>query len=308
MERAKRGVSRTDKQRSGEAGPPRGPRRGAGRPHAEEQRRPSAAPGTAPRRSTPPPAPGAARGHGGEELPSSPARGAVPGAGPPRGRADTPGLLECRRCRYLRTGRACCQLVGALLAALILVCSSVSYGSAGGYTGVPDQGSIYYYMYGGAYSGLSGAEGEKAQQLDRRFTQLKVPIARAAMAVGGALMVFSSALIVVGVVRLPWRFPALLIVECILDAVVAVGLLFALYYFFHHLLGVYDSSVCKERAQLYQSKGYRGFSCSMHGAEIAAGLLGCAAVVAFLLGAGLAIRGYRIVHKLKQKPEHAYEP
>jgi len=203
---------------------------------------------------------------------------------------------------------ACCQLVGALLAALILVCSSVSYGSAGGYTGVPDQGSIYYYMYGGAYSGLSGAEGEKAQQLDRRFTQLKVPIARAAMAVGGALMVFSSALIVVGVVRLPWRFPALLIVECILDAVVAVGLLFALYYFFHHLLGVYDSSVCKERAQLYQSKGYRGFSCSMHGAEIAAGLLGCAAVVAFLLGAGLAIRGYRIVHKLKQKPEHAYEP
>lgn len=180
--------------------------------------------------------------------------------------------------------------------------------AAGGYTGVPDQGSIYYYMYGGAYSGLSGAEGEKAQQLDRRFTQLKVPIARAAMAVGGALMVFSSALIVVGVVRLPWRFPALLIVECILDAVVAVGLLFALYYFFHHLLGVYDSSVCKERAQLYQSKGYRGFSCSMHGAEIAAGLLGCAAVVAFLLGAGLAIRGYRIVHKLKQKPEHAYEP
>ncbi|XP_010716531.1 MARVEL domain-containing protein 3 [Meleagris gallopavo] len=185
---------------------------------------------------------------------------------------------------------------------------SVSYGSAGGYTGVPGQGGIYYYMYGGAYSGFSGADGEKAQQLDRRFTQLKMPIARAAMAVGGALLVFSSALIVVGVVRLPWRFPAWLLLEGVLDAAVAVGLLFALYYFFHHLLGVYDSSVCKERAHLYQSKGYQGFSCSMHGAEIAAGLLGCAAVVAFLLGAGLAVRGYRLVHKLKQKPEHVYEP
>lgn len=195
-----------------------------------------------------------------------------------------------------------------MLAALILVCSSVSYGSAGGYTGVPGQGGIYYYMYGGAYSGFSGADGEKAQQLDRRFTQLKMPIARAAMAVGGALLVFSSALIVVGVVRLPWRFPAWLLLEGVLDAAVAVGLLFALYYFFHHLLGVYDSSVCKERAHLYQSKGYQGFSCSMHGAEIAAGLLGCAAVVAFLLGAGLAVRGYRLVHKLKQKPEHVYEP
>ncbi|XP_015729796.1 MARVEL domain-containing protein 3 [Coturnix japonica] len=233
---------------------------------------------------------------------------AVPGAGPPRCRSDSPGLLECRRCRYLRTGRACCQLLGALLAALILVCSSVSYGSAGGYTGVPGQGGIYYYAYGGAYSGFSGADGEKAQQLDRRFTELKVPVARAAMAVGGALTVFSCALILAGVARIPWRFPAWLLLECVLDAGVAVGLLVALYYFFHHLLGVYESSVCKERAQLYQSKGYRGFGCSMHGAEIAAGLLGCAAVVAFLLSAGLAVRAYRTVHKLKRKPEHMQQP
>lgn len=203
---------------------------------------------------------------------------------------------------------ACCQLLGALLAALILVCSSVSYGSAGGYTGVPGQGGIYYYAYGGAYSGFSGADGEKAQQLDRRFTELKVPVARAAMAVGGALTVFSCALILAGVARIPWRFPAWLLLECVLDAGVAVGLLVALYYFFHHLLGVYESSVCKERAQLYQSKGYRGFGCSMHGAEIAAGLLGCAAVVAFLLSAGLAVRAYRTVHKLKRKPEHMQQP
>ncbi|KGL87242.1 MARVEL domain-containing protein 3, partial [Charadrius vociferus] len=185
---------------------------------------------------------------------------------------------------------------------LILVCSSVSYGSTGGYTGLPGLGGIYYYHYGGAYSGFSGADGEKAQQLDQRFYLLKLPIARAAMAVGGSLLVFSCVLILVGVLGLPWRFPAWLILECILDVAVAIGMVPTLYYFFHFLLGVYNSSVCKEREQLYQSKGYQGFRCSLHGAEIAAGLWGSVAVVAYLVSAGLAVRGYRTVRKLKQKP------
>ncbi|XP_075017538.1 MARVEL domain-containing protein 3 [Calonectris borealis] len=235
---------------------------------------------------------------------------AVPGPGPegpPGSRAAAPQLLECHRCRYLRTGRACCQMVEALLAVLILVCSSVSYGSTGGYTGLPSLGGIYYYQYGGAYSGFSGADGEKAQQLDQHFCLLKLPIARAAMAVGGCLLVFPCVLILVGVVRLPWHFPVWLLLECILDIVIATGIVPALYYFFHFLLGVYNSSVCKEREQLYQSKGYQDFRCSLHGAEIAAGLSGCIAVLAYLLSAGLAVRGYRTVHKLKQKPVQLYE-
>ncbi|NXI97942.1 MALD3 protein, partial [Psophia crepitans] len=210
--------------------------------------------------------------------------------------------LECRRCRYLRTARAWGQVVEALLAVLILVCSSVSCGSPGGYTGLPSLGGIYYYQYGGAYSGFSGADGEKAQQLDQRFYLLKLPIARAAMAAGGCLLVFPCVLILAGVLQLPWRFPAWLLLECVLDVVTAVGMVPALYYFFHFLLGVYNSSECREREQLYRSKGYQGFRCSLHGAEIAAGLAGCVAVAAYLLSAGLAVRGYRTVGKLKQKP------
>ncbi|NXH16567.1 MALD3 protein, partial [Bucco capensis] len=212
------------------------------------------------------------------------------------------GLLECRRCRYLRTGRAWCQLVQVLLAMLILICSSVSCGSAGGYTGLPSLGGIYYYHFGGAYSGFSGADGERAQQLDQRFRQLKLPVARAAMAAGGCLLVFSCLLLSVGVLRLPWHCPPWLLLECVLDLVIAIGMVPALYYFFHSLLGVYNSSVCKEREQLYQSKGYQGFRCSLHGAEIAAGLWGCITVLAYLLSAGLAVRGYRTLHELKQKP------
>lgn len=198
-------------------------------------------------------------------------------------------------------------MLGALLAVLILVCSSVSCGPTGGYTGLPSLGGIYYYQYGGAYSGFSGADGDRARQLDQRFHLLKLPVARAAMAVGGGLLVFPCALILVGVLQVPWRFPAWLLLECILDIMIAIGIVPALYYFFHFLLEVYNSSVCKEREQLYQSKGYQGFRCSLHGAEIAAGLLGCVAVVVYLLSAGLAAWGYRTVHKLKQKPEQLYE-
>ncbi|XP_010077947.1 PREDICTED: MARVEL domain-containing protein 3-like, partial [Pterocles gutturalis] len=185
--------------------------------------------------------------------------------------------------------------------------SAVSCGPPGGYTGLPGLGGIYYYQYGGAYSGFGGADGEKAQQLDQRFHQLKVPVARAAMAAGGCLLAVSCLLISVGVLRLPWGFPAWLLLECVLDTAIAVGIVPAVYYFFHFLLGVYNSSVCKEREQLYQSKGYQGFRCSLHGAEIAAGLSGCVAAMAYLLSAALAVRGYRTIHKLKQKPVQLYE-
>ncbi|XP_054245480.1 MARVEL domain-containing protein 3 [Indicator indicator] len=281
-------------------------------------------------------------------LPSPPQSSfsAVPGVGPegpPGSCAAAPGLLECRRCGYLRTGRgewggrrprerpdgflpgaavslpsdrgptsalplsAWCQVVEVLLAVLLLACTSVSGSSTGGYTGLPSLGGVYYYHFGGAYSGFSGADGEKAQQLDQRFYLQKLPIARAAMAVGGCLLVFSCLLILLGVLRLPWHFPTWLLIECILDIVIVIGMVPALYYFFHFLLGVYNSSVCKEREQLYQSKGYQGFRCSLHGAEIATGFAGCIAIMAYLLSAGLAVRGYRTVHKLKQKPVQSYQ-
>ncbi|XP_074737491.1 MARVEL domain-containing protein 3 [Strix uralensis] len=248
----------------------------------------------------------------GGSLPSPPPSplSAAPGAGPgepPRSRAAAPGLLERHRCRYLRTGRGCCRAVEALLAGLILLCGSVSGGSAGGYTGLPGLGGLYYYQYGGAYSGFSGADGERAQQLDQRFHRLKLPLARAAMAAAGTLMAFSCLLIAAGVLHLPGRFPAWLLLECVLDTVTAIGIVPALYCFFHFLLGVYNSSVCRERERLYQSKGYQGFRCSLHGAEIAAGLLGCVAAIAHLLSAGLAVRGYRAARKLKQKPGQLYE-
>ncbi|XP_026712810.1 MARVEL domain-containing protein 3 [Athene cunicularia] len=160
---------------------------------------------------------------------------------------------------------------------------------------------------GGAYSGFDGADGERAQQLDQRFHRLKLPVARAAMAAGGALMASSCLLIAAGVLWLPGRCPAWLLLECGLDTVTAVGIMPALACFFHFLLGVYNSSVCREREQLYQSKGYQGFRCSLHGAEIAVGLLGCVAAIAHLLSAGLALREYRAARKLEQNPGQLYE-
>uniref|UniRef100_A0A8C8AER3 MARVEL domain-containing protein n=1 Tax=Otus sunia TaxID=257818 RepID=A0A8C8AER3_9STRI len=236
------------------------------------------------------------------------------------------GRTEVRKGRRLQPrgmqnpppGGCCCRAVEALLAGLILLCGSVSGGSAGGYTGLPGLGGLYYYQYGGAYSGFSGADGERVQQLDQRFHRLKLPVARAAMAVAGTLMAFSCLLIAAGVLHLPGRFPAWLLLECVLDTVTAIGIVPALYCFFHFLLGVYNSSVCRERERLYQSKGYQGFGCSLHGAEIAAGLLGCVAAIAHLLSAGLAVREYRAARKWKQKScykccylwerSHSYSP
>nr|XP_033797670.1 MARVEL domain-containing protein 3 isoform X1 [Geotrypetes seraphini]XP_033797671.1 MARVEL domain-containing protein 3 isoform X1 [Geotrypetes seraphini]XP_033797672.1 MARVEL domain-containing protein 3 isoform X1 [Geotrypetes seraphini] len=212
------------------------------------------------------------------------------------------GILECNKCRYLCTGRACCQLVEVLLNMLILICGSVSYNSTGGYTGITSLGGIYYYHFGGAYSGFDGVDGETAKRLDTQFYQLKLPTVVATMAFGGALMGYSCLLVLIGILRLPWRFPMWLLVEFMLDVLIAFGYIPALYFYFRKLLDAYESQICKNRDELYSSKGYKGFSCSLHGADVAVGIFGCLAAVTFFLSAVLAIQAYRRVCLLKKKP------
>ncbi|XP_025895411.1 MARVEL domain-containing protein 3 [Nothoprocta perdicaria] len=215
------------------------------------------------------------------------------------------GLLEGRRCRYLCTGRACCQALEALLALLILVCGCVSLGPPGGYTGLADLGGLYYYQFGGAYSGLTGADGERARRLDQQLGALKAPLARAVVAGGAALAAAAALKLLAGALRLPWRLPAWLLLEGGLDVAVAAALPPAMYCCFRELLGVYGSPVCTEREQLYGSKGYQGFRCGLHGAEVAAGVAGSLAVVAHLVSATLALRAYCAVRRLKRKPAAA---
>ncbi|NP_001230771.1 MARVEL domain-containing protein 3 isoform 2 [Sus scrofa] len=221
--------------------------------------------------------------------------------------SEAEGLLECHKCRYLCTGRACCQMLEVLLNLLILACSSVSYNSTGGYTGITSLGGIYYYQYGGAYSGFSGADGEKAQQLDVQFYQLKLPTVTVAMACSGALMAFCCLLIAVGVLRVPWHCPLWLVVEGLLGMLVACAYIPALYFYFHNLSAAYASPVCQEREALYQSKGYSGFGCSFHGGDIGAGLFAVLGIGIFALGAVLAFRAYRKVQRLKEKPAEVLE-
>uniref|UniRef100_A0A8C0MUC4 MARVEL domain containing 3 n=1 Tax=Canis lupus familiaris TaxID=9615 RepID=A0A8C0MUC4_CANLF len=221
--------------------------------------------------------------------------------------SEAEGLLECHKCRYLCTGRACCQMLEALLNLLVLACSSVSYGSTGGYTGLPSLGGIYYYQFGGAYSGFDGAAGERAQQLDVQFYQLKLPTVTTAMACGGALMAFCCLLVLLGVLRVPWHCPPWLVAEGLLDVLIAAAHVPALYFYFQRLSAAYASPVCKEREALYQSKGYSGFSCSLHGGDIGAGIFAALSAGVFAVGAVLAIRGYRKVRKLKEKPAEMLE-
>lgn len=198
-------------------------------------------------------------------------------------------------------------MLEVLLNLLILACSSISYNSTGGYTGITSLGGIYYYQYGGAYSGFNGADGEKAQQLDVQFYQLKLPTVTAAMAYSGALMTFSCLLILGGVLRVPWHCPLCLVIEGLIDALIAGAYIPALYFFFQHLSAAYSSDVCKEREALYQSKGYSGFNCGVHGGDIGAGVFAAMGIVVFTMGAVLAFRGYRKVKKLKEKPTEMIE-
>ncbi|XP_041078038.1 MARVEL domain-containing protein 3 isoform X1 [Polyodon spathula] len=216
-----------------------------------------------------------------------------------------PGLLECYQCRYLCTGRALCQVLEVLLNLLLVICAGVSFNASETYKDYGSLGGIYAYYFGGANT-FTGAEAEKVKKLDTQFYQLKLPIATATMAFGGALMGYACLMLLLGLLRVPFRWPVILLVECVLGVLIGLGYVPAMAFHFIKLQEAYNSQICKDRNEMYASKGYQGFSCGLNGAEIASGLFGVLGVLAFPFSAWLAVRAFRRVRELKKQPQDGH--
>ncbi|XDV17509.1 hypothetical protein PO909_023356 [Leuciscus waleckii] len=170
--------------------------------------------------------------------------------------------------KYITTSRGICQVMEFFLSLLIVICAGVNHSNSGRYRDIASLGGLYQYYYGGA-NAFTGAEAQKVQH----------------MACGGALMLYAGAMLALGVFRMPYRFPALLLAEALLE-----------------LQEIYNNSICKEREAMYSSKGHRGFECNLNGADIAGGLFGVLGIIIFPISAVLAIRGFRSVLKMKRRP------
>lgn len=195
-----------------------------------------------------------------------------------------------------------CQVMEAFLNLLIIICAGVSHSTKGEYRDIASLGGVYEYHYGGA-NAFTGAEAEQVKRLDRQFYQLKLPPYIFSMACGGALMVYALAMLALGIFRVPYRWPLTLLVEAILNALIGLGYIPAVAFYFIKLQEVYNHPICKQREQMYNSKGLRGFECSFHGADIAGGLFGVMGVILFPMGAVLAIRAFRAVRERKKQRE-----
>ncbi|XP_035251135.1 MARVEL domain-containing protein 3 [Anguilla anguilla] len=202
--------------------------------------------------------------------------------------------------KYLLTSRGLCQAMDLFINLLIVICAGVSYNASGGYRDLASLGGLYAYYFGGA-NAFTGTEAERVKELDTLFYQLKLPPYIFSMACGGALMGYSCALLLLGVFRVPYRWPGVLLVEAVLDGLIGLGYIPALAFYFIKLQETYNSAICKEREELYKSKGHQGFECKLHGADIAGGLFGVLGVIAFSFSAVLAIRAFRAVRERKKR-------
>ncbi|XP_052456968.1 MARVEL domain-containing protein 3 [Carassius gibelio] len=203
--------------------------------------------------------------------------------------------------KYIITSRGICQVMVFFLSLLIVICAGVNYSNSGRYRDIASLGGLYQYYYGGA-NAFTGAEAQKVQQLDDQFYQLKLPPYVYSMACGGALMLYACAMLALGVFRMPYRFPPLLLAEALLDVLIGLGFIPALAFYFIKLQEIYNDPVCKEREAMYSSKGHRGFECNLNGADIAGGLFGVLGVIIFLISAVFAIKAFIRVRKMKQRP------
>ncbi|XP_028812760.1 MARVEL domain-containing protein 3 [Denticeps clupeoides] len=206
--------------------------------------------------------------------------------------------------RYLGTGRGMCQIMEVLLNMLIIICAGVPYSSSGQYLDLASLGGLYQYYYGGAQA-FTGAEAERVKELDRLFYQLRRPSYVFSMACGGALMSYACAMLALGIFRVPFRWPVVLIVEAILNCLIALGYIPAVAFFFIKINESYSSSVCKDREEMYKSKGHQGFGCTLSGTDIAGGLFGVLGTILFSFCAVLTIRAFRKVQGRKWRETEA---
>ncbi|CAN9507071.1 unnamed protein product [Ophioblennius macclurei] len=202
--------------------------------------------------------------------------------------------------RYILTARGMCQLMELFLNLLIVICAGVPHSNNGGYRDLASLGGIYHYHFGGA-GAFTGADAERIKRLDREFHQLKRPPYVFTMACGGVLMIYACAMLGLGIFRVPYRFPPVLLVEALLNFLIGLGYIPGLAFYLIKLQETYDNPICTEREQMYKSKGHKGFECKYHGADIAGALFGVLGVFVFIFGAVLAVRAFRSVRELKKQ-------
>lgn len=183
---------------------------------------------------------------------------------------------------------------------LLIICAGVPYSNSGGYRDLASLGGVYAYHFGGA-NAFTGADAERVKELDRLFHQLKKPPYVFTMACAGCVMVYASVMLCLGVFRVPYRLPPVLLVEALLNFLIGLGYVPALAFYFIKLQETYNNAICKEREQMYKSKGHKGFECQFHGADIAGGLFGVLGVFVFIFGAVLAAKAFKTVRELKSK-------
>ncbi|XP_015239693.1 PREDICTED: MARVEL domain-containing protein 3-like [Cyprinodon variegatus] len=200
--------------------------------------------------------------------------------------------------RYALTTRGICQLMEVALNLFIIICAGVPYSNNGGYRDLASFGGIYHYYFGGA-NAFTGADSNRVQELDRLFNQLKRPPYAFALACGVILMIYALVMFALGIFRVPYRRPPMLLVEAIVNFLISLGYVAGLVIYFVKIQETYQNPICQEREQMYKSKGHNGFECRFNGADIAGGLFGVAGIFVFIFGGVLAVRAYRSMQELK---------
>ncbi|KAM9825226.1 MARVEL domain-containing protein 3 [Syngnathus typhle] len=202
--------------------------------------------------------------------------------------------------RYILTSRGLCQLMEVFVNLLIIICAGVPHSNNGGYRDLASLGGIYHYHFGGA-GAFQGAEADRVKELDRLFHELKKPPYAFAMVCGGIVMIYALAMLALGIFRVPYRYPPVLLGEALVNLLIGLGYIAALAFFFIKLQENYNNPICQERERMYKSKGHKGFECKFHGADIAGGLFGVLGVFVFIFGAVLAVRAFRTVREMKKQ-------
>ncbi|XP_075910957.1 MARVEL domain-containing protein 3-like isoform X1 [Petromyzon marinus] len=201
--------------------------------------------------------------------------------------------------KYLATRRGILQATQVLLSILSVVLAAASQSASPGYLSLGDLGGVYYYSLGYAYSGFTGKDAERLNDLDLKYNALKTPAVNLTLAVVLPAMGLSFLFIVLGLLHIERRACGWLLFEALVSLIYGLGLIPAVAFYLHYNIEkVYGTQVCKDRSDMLASRNYTS-TCVLHATEIMAGAFALLLAISYLMSIYVCVSDFREARRQK---------
>uniref|UniRef100_UPI00358EA023 MARVEL domain-containing protein 3-like isoform X2 n=1 Tax=Myxine glutinosa TaxID=7769 RepID=UPI00358EA023 len=191
------------------------------------------------------------------------------------------------------------KLVEVMLALLVLVCVALSQATSSGVTSSYSIGMGTNIFNSLEPSPFQGVEFERANQLDRRYSQMRAPATYGGVIVSVLIFCGTLGMLVGSVGKKRKDSRAWILADLVFSAICALICIVGLALYLHVIISANATDVCLQRERLYAGRGHTWVNCQVQGTDGAAAFFIVILALLYIASAVVAARKLYKMHKGK---------